>query len=120
MEVIRLYNQVFLLQREAAADIKINDYNLKKGDQVNLLFAFYMRDPNIYPEPDKFSPERWQAGQHPFSSGSRTCPARNFALMLAKAIFYTCWNNHDYEPIDPPQLDFSQMPQIINPYDIRF
>ncbi|XWV26714.1 cytochrome P450 CYP736A12-like protein [Tupanvirus soda lake] len=128
MEILRLYNTVFVLQREVREDIVIDDFSMKKGDQINLMFGFYMRDPNIYPNPDKFYPERWKEelnmkwneGQHPFSSGSRTCPARNLALALCKFSFYYLWKNYSYTLKSDLLLDFDNMPQIINPYQIIF
>ena len=130
MEIIRLYNQVFILQRQVSQDLNIGNLNLKAGDQINLLFAFYMRDPNIYPRPDSFFPLRWineshirwDLGQHPFSSGSQTCPARNLALHIAKFLIYRLFTdpNYKYSLINKLHLDFDNMPQIINPYCLQF
>lgn len=130
MEVMRLYNQVFILQRESSQDCDIEGVKIKKGDQLDMMFALYMRDKNIYPEPNKFKPMRWvnekfidwNIGQHPFSSGSRTCPARNLALNVAKFLIYKLLvdSNVEYHLVMPLNLDFNNMPQVINPYSIEF
>ena len=130
MEVFRLYNQVFILQRQAAKDLTVGNLNIKQGEQINLMFSLYMRDAIIYPDPDKFDPQRWsqelnidwRQGQHPFSSGSRTCPARDLAIMIAKHLLRRLYNNHNYQYrlVTELKLDFNKMPQIIDPYQLNF
>jgi hypothetical protein len=131
MEVLRLYNQVFVLQRTTGENVTVRgEFETRTFDQIVLPFAYYLRDSNTYPDPNRFSPLRWRdescipwdRGQHPFSSGSRTCPARNFALHIAKYTLLRLWKNGTYRYILESDLcvDLDDMPQIIDPYRIHF
>ena len=67
---------------------------LKKGLQLGINVYTLHRNPNIYPEPEKFVPERFtaenQAKRHPFSylpfsAGFRNCMGQKFAMLEMKA-----------------------------------
>ncbi|KAJ8728417.1 hypothetical protein PYW08_016802 [Mythimna loreyi] len=72
-------------------------YTLKPGDVVyNMLNAMLM-DPNHWPEPHKFDPERFsEENKHnikpytymPFGAGPRICLGQRFAMMEVKALIF--------------------------------
>lgn len=70
---------------------------LPKGSKVGMQNYIHHRDPDLFPEPDKFLPERWlddrsgnfkdmQLALTPFSLGPRSCIGQN----LAKAELLLC------------------------------
>ncbi|XP_017074255.1 cytochrome P450 306a1 [Drosophila eugracilis] len=72
-------------------NITIGDYHIKEGSMiVSLQWAIHM-DPEAFPEPEEFRPERFLApdGSYsappqffPFSSGMRMCPGDEMARMI--------------------------------------
>ncbi|RHN50991.1 putative (+)-abscisic acid 8'-hydroxylase [Medicago truncatula] len=59
-------------------------YQIKKGWSVNLDVVSIHHDPNVFPDPEKFNPSRFDEHLRPFSflgfgSGPRMCPGMNLA-----------------------------------------
>jgi pentalenene oxygenase len=88
-EVLRLYPPLYFLSRRPTVDVEIAGYRIPAGSTV--LFSPYAlhRDPGLYPEPDRFDPERWRPGgcaelprisYVPFGAGIRSCIGEQFAL----------------------------------------
>jgi cytochrome P450 len=89
-ETLRMYPATWLLSRRPIADVEIGDHRIPAGSHV--LFSPYglHRDPELYPEPDRFHPDRW-LGEHsnpkggsrasfiPFGAGIRGCIGEPFA-----------------------------------------
>ncbi|APA05256.1 hypothetical protein sscle_01g000260 [Sclerotinia sclerotiorum 1980 UF-70] len=76
----------------------LDGYQVPGGVTVSTQSWTIHRDPEIFPEPDSFRPERWlenksndmKAAYHPFGSGTRTCIGIHLARMeiwLALALF---------------------------------
>ncbi|KAG8175867.1 hypothetical protein JTE90_026993, partial [Oedothorax gibbosus] len=94
-ETLRLCSPVIRLERSADADYVLGDTGItvEKGTVVNIpVFALH-RDPQIYPDPEKFDPDRFtpeerakrdQFAYLPFGAGPRNCVAMRFALMELK------------------------------------
>lgn len=60
----------------------LENFLAPKGSNINIHIVDTHRDPNFWPEPDKFDPDRFlpenSKGRHPFcyvpfSAGSRNC-----------------------------------------------
>ncbi|CAK9309730.1 unnamed protein product [Citrullus colocynthis] len=72
--------------RKAAQDFEIGGYKIKKGWSVNLDVVSIHHDANVFPEPQKFDPSRFEVPLKPFSflgfgSGPRMCPGINLAKL---------------------------------------
>ncbi|KUJ06610.1 cytochrome P450 [Mollisia scopiformis] len=77
----------------------ISGFEIPKDTIVSPAVGQLMRDPRVWPDPDKFIPERWlepykdveadKKAFHPFSSGSRNCPGQQFALKELRLILVT-------------------------------
>ena len=89
-EAMRLYPPAWLLAREAMAPVEIAGWTLPRGAMCLLSPYASHRDPAWFPDPERFSPERWEAGQggerpkhayFPFGGGSRSCAGEAFAWM---------------------------------------
>lgn len=79
---------------------------IQKGDGVWIPILGLHRDPEYYPEPDRFDPERFSDERKgsiqpctyiPFGSGPRNCIGSRFALMECKAILYYLLTNFTFE-----------------------
>jgi cytochrome P450 family 9 len=73
----------------------------------------YHHDPNYFPEPEKFIPERFSEDNKgnidpdtylPFGIGPRNCIGSRFALMEVKTIFYYLLRNFSFEVTAKTQL----------------
>ncbi len=98
-ETLRLYSPVWILPRQAAADVELGGHLLPAGSRI--LFSPYAlnRDPRLHRDPDRFDPDRWatdytrsdmRASFFPFGQGIRNCIGEGFAwteaLLLLSAI----------------------------------
>ncbi|GBM05664.1 Cytochrome P450 4V2, partial [Araneus ventricosus] len=81
-ETLGLYPVVPVIARETNQAFKALNYTVKKGTLCVILFWELHRDPEIFPDPEKFNPERFLpencTGRHPyayapFSAGPRNC-----------------------------------------------
>ena len=83
-ETLRKYPTVPSLNRVCIEDYKIpnSDFCIKKGMHIIIPILGIQNDPNIYPDPEKFRPERFNsdeiAKRHastylPFGEGPRIC-----------------------------------------------
>lgn len=94
-ESLRLMTPALIFDRVANDDYYIEEYGIHvpKGTIINLAFYAIHRDPDFWPEPDKFDPERFMpenknkivSGSYcPFGVGPRSCVAFRFALTEVK------------------------------------
>ncbi|KAL8515125.1 hypothetical protein ACS0TY_014000 [Phlomoides rotata] len=72
--------------RKAAQDFEIDGYKIEKGWSVNLDVVSIHHDPEIFPNPEKFDPSRFDEPIKPYSflgfgSGPRMCPGINLAKL---------------------------------------
>lgn len=94
-ESLRLYPPIHLGQRIAAADLTFQGYHIPAGTRV--IYSIYLthRDPNHWPEPARFDPERFSLERNqrqaphiyvPFGGGARNCIGAGFGLVEAKVV----------------------------------
>ena len=60
-ESLRMYPAAPVTNREAAEDVEIEGMVFPKGTSIALALYSMLNDPKVFPEPDKFKPERWLA-----------------------------------------------------------
>jgi cytochrome P450 len=73
-EVLRLESAVqFFPSRSATADIEIGRTVIPKGSPVHLMYGAANRDPNKFPNPNQFDPERRGNEHFGWGSGIHTC-----------------------------------------------
>jgi cytochrome P450 len=83
-ETLRKYPPVVFIDRVCSKSIDLPEYDLKleKGIVIGLPFYGLHHDPEYFPEPDRFDPERFnEANKHnikpfsylPFGAGPRNC-----------------------------------------------
>ncbi|KAB0798366.1 hypothetical protein PPYR_09359 [Photinus pyralis] len=94
-ECIRLYPPVPLIARRFGQDTEIDGYLFPKGADFNVFVYGIHRDPSLYPDPEKFDPERFSLenlckrppyAYIPFSAGPRNCIGQKYAMLEIKAV----------------------------------
>jgi cytochrome P450 len=74
-----------LVMRACAEGATVGDYNMPKGSNIVVSPLATHHDPEIYPEPKRFLPDRWDNlkttpyNYLPYSAGPRTCLGGTFA-----------------------------------------
>ncbi|XP_032680148.1 cytochrome P450 4C1-like [Odontomachus brunneus] len=132
-ESMRLYPSVHFIARDTGEDLKLRDSNIiPAGTIVHLNIYSVHRDPNFWPnpnvfDPDRFLPEKIQR-RHPysylpFSAGSRNCIGQRFAMLEMKAMIATLVRNFYLEPIDylkDMQITAELILRPNHPLNVRF
>lgn len=86
-ETLRLYPSAPILGRNVDEETKIGNYTLPKGSTVTCHLGSLHRDPNSFPDPNRFDPDRFlpenvekmhRYAYLPFSFGTRACPGYRF------------------------------------------
>ncbi|XP_030645925.1 thromboxane-A synthase [Chanos chanos] len=92
-EALRLYPPGFRFAREVEHDCVINGQFLPKGMILEIPAGYLHYDPQHWPDPEKFIPERFtaeaKANRHPFvylpfGAGPRSCVGMRLALLEIK------------------------------------
>uniref|UniRef100_A0A0B7AHN9 Cytochrome P450 n=1 Tax=Arion vulgaris TaxID=1028688 RepID=A0A0B7AHN9_9EUPU len=92
-ETMRMYPPGFVLDRVCSDDITIQGIHIPKDMVVSFPVYAIHYDPEIWPEPEKFKPERFnienKASRHPyaylpFGHGPRNCIGMRLALLELK------------------------------------
>ena len=108
-ESMRLFPPVYVIGREAIAEVELGGYRVKRGYTVLMSQWVNYRDPKYFPEPEEFRPERWEQGlakrlpkfaYFPFGGGQRMCVGNNFALMEAAIILAAVGQQYQFT-LDP-------------------
>jgi cytochrome P450 len=90
-ESMRMYPAAsFLFGRQAIEPVELGEFTLPKNAWVIMSPYIVHHDPSVYPEPEKFDPERFTAERIgeippyaylPFGGGSRVCIGNSMAMM---------------------------------------
>lgn len=89
-ESLRLYPPGWLLTRKALAEDEIAGYTIEEGAHVFVSPYMVHRNPQFWPEPERFDPDRFapgaEEGRHmlayiPFGAGPRRCIGEQLAIL---------------------------------------
>jgi cytochrome P450 len=91
-EALRLYPPVWLFTRRAHAQDELDDYDVPPGTDIYLSPYILHRSAHIWPDPEKFDPDRFKIGDKPkrdrpyfpFSLGPRRCLGEYFSFLEMK------------------------------------
>jgi cytochrome P450 len=94
-EVLRFRPMVPNMTRTVKVPFEVGGYTLPPGTVVVAAQHLTHRMPQLFPEPDRFMPERWSTfkadpyNYYPFGGGTRRCIGINFAMYELKVILAT-------------------------------
>ncbi|XP_011875039.1 PREDICTED: probable cytochrome P450 6a14 isoform X2 [Vollenhovia emeryi] len=118
-ETLRKYPPIPFLNRICTKDIALPmNINLPKGTSITIPVLGFHRDPSIYPDPDKFDPERFNADvvadRHPyaylpFGEGPRVCIGARFGYIQTKVGLVSLLSRYKFH-LDPQ----TRVPLIFN------
>ncbi|XP_028763707.1 abscisic acid 8'-hydroxylase 3-like [Neltuma alba] len=101
--------------RKASQDFEIDGYKIKKGWSINLDVVSIHHDPEVFPDPQKFDPSRFDATLRPFSflgfgSGPRMCPGMNLAKIEICVFIHHLVIRYKWKPLEK---DNSVQPTLV-------
>ena len=105
-ETLRLRPVIVLVIRKLTEPVELGGYELPAGASVTPSIHLVHRDPEIYPEPDRFLPERFldnPPGTYtwiPFGGGVRRCLGAAFAQFEMQVVLRELVKRHQIEPAD--------------------
>jgi cytochrome P450 len=94
-ESMRLYPPAYIMGRRCWKECEIGGYPIRKNQLVFVNIAGIHRRADIYPDPDRFDPDRFAGDKEkslprhaymPFGAGPRICIGNHFALMEAHIV----------------------------------
>jgi len=105
-ETLRLYPPIHVGNRKSAGDVSLDGYHIPKDSRV--MYSIYLthRDPEYWPNPESFKPERFDRVQGqkptayaylPFGGGPRACVGAAFAQLEVKTVLARLLQTFDLE-----------------------
>nr|XP_031836321.1 probable cytochrome P450 6a14 [Nomia melanderi] len=116
-ETLRKYPAGPIIMRKSTSDYTFESLKVTIPKSLVVwipLFAIH-RDPDIYPNPDKFDPERFSeeaiAARHPmhylpFGDGPRNCIGARFAVTQTKVGLITILRNHKVDVCEKTEIPY--------------
>ncbi|XP_012542586.1 cytochrome P450 6k1 isoform X2 [Monomorium pharaonis] len=125
-ETLRKYPPLPILNRICTKETDLPTTNIRvpKGTSITIPLLGLHRDPSIYPNPDKFDPERFNANEvekrhpyayMPFGEGPRNCIGLRFGYLQTKVGLVSILSKYKFElhSRTPIPLTFSERSVII-------
>ncbi|XP_065556593.1 cytochrome P450 3A14-like [Artemia franciscana] len=118
-ETLRVFTPLPNFKRELAEDTVIGPYKIPAGTAIECSSWEIHHDPDIWPEPYKFKPERFEADQKaarhpmawiPFGAGPRQCIGMRYALLEIKMSL--CKLLRQYRFIPSAKTEFPELNMI--------
>ncbi|XP_053699161.1 cytochrome P450 4d8-like [Sabethes cyaneus] len=106
-ESLRLMPPVPIIGRTLVEDMEMNGTTIPAGTTISIKIYNIHRNPKIWPEPEKFIPERFSKTNEstrgpydyiPFSAGSRNCIGQRYAMMELKVTLIKLLANYRVLP----------------------
>ena len=105
-EAMRLYPPVWIIDRQAIKEDYFEGVRFKKDKAIMCLIYSMHRNPEYWPNPDKFDPDRfssnnkkekWHEAFMPFGAGPRLCIGNSFALMEMQLVLVILLRKFKFE-----------------------
>lgn len=123
-EALRLYPPVPFVPRRAVEDDELGGHRVPAGTLVLVsLFAMHRRS-DVWPDPQRFDPERFLQARRaeidpsayaPFGAGPRTCLGNHFAIAEGQVLLATLAQRFDVELATRGRIDVSKLPGSLRP-----
>jgi cytochrome P450 len=111
-EAMRLFPPVPLQFRKAVAATELLDTAMERGSRVLISAHVIHRDPEVYADPDRFHPERWQTIKpSPFhytvyGAGGHMCPGATFGNQMLQVGLATILNRCNVELAQGARINY--------------
>lgn len=110
-EMLRLLSPTAGLWRITAKDTALGDAQIGRGEMVMLRFAAANRDPEVFPEPDRFDVTRKNARSHlAFGRGIHMCVGNMLSRKEVAVAFEELLARYDSFALAPGKNDFRHAP----------
>ncbi|XP_074485762.1 cytochrome P450 3A30-like [Sebastes fasciatus] len=119
-ECLRLYPPAGRLERTAKETVKIGGITIPKGMLVMIPVYTVHRDPELWPEPEQFKPDRFSKQNKqsinpytylPFGLGPRNCLGMRFALMMVKLALVEVLQNYSFSVCEETEIPLTMSPE---------
>jgi cytochrome P450 len=118
LESMRLLPPVPLFTRAAVRDVQLAGVTLPSGATIMISNLYLHRDPEYWPDPDRFEPARWLDGgtardpigsghYFPFGRGPRYCVGSEFAMVFMRTALAVIFANVKVLVQSPDPLEVS-------------
>uniref|UniRef100_A0A3B4UV85 unspecific monooxygenase n=1 Tax=Seriola dumerili TaxID=41447 RepID=A0A3B4UV85_SERDU len=119
-ECLRLYPPAARIEREAKETVKINGVTIPKNITVMIPVYALHHDPELWPEPEEFKPDRFSKENKqsinpytylPFGVGPRNCIGMRFALVMTKLALVEVLQNYSFSVCKETEIPLQMDPQ---------
>uniref|UniRef100_A0A096M9L1 unspecific monooxygenase n=2 Tax=Poecilia formosa TaxID=48698 RepID=A0A096M9L1_POEFO len=119
-ECLRLYPPAARLERMAKETVKIKGITIPKNMIVMVPVYALHRDPELWPNPEEFKPERFSKKNKqsinpytylPFGIGPRNCLGMRFALVMIKLALVKVLQNYSFLVCDETEIPLRMHPE---------
>jgi len=86
-EMLRWWTPVMHFRRTATVDTEVGGVKVRAGDKVVVWFSAANRDPEMFPDPDRFDPARSPNEHLTFGHGPHFCLGAHLARVQMRAMF---------------------------------
>ncbi len=87
-EAIRMVSPVMYMRRTATKDTEIRGQKVAEGEKVIMYYGAANRDPEVFPDPDRFDAARANGKDHvAFGIGPHVCLGQRVANMQLEAVY---------------------------------
>ncbi|KAJ1945110.1 hypothetical protein FBU59_002409, partial [Linderina macrospora] len=124
-ETLRLYPPLWFVQKSCKKDCVLpGGYHIKKGYTAWVDFWAMHRNPNVFPDPHRFDPDRFseENSKHvphgawtPFSAGLRSCLGMQFALMEMRIALARLLSKFEFRTVGGKEVFHDQFNAIARP-----
>lgn len=112
-----------LLPHLSSEDCIVNGFNVPRGTNLLVNVWAIHRDPDVWEEPLKFKPERFEGIKSedgkfkffPFGMGRRACPGSGMAMRLMGMVFGTLIQCFEWERIGPELVNLEEGNGLVLP-----
>ncbi|XP_036968051.1 cytochrome P450 3A30-like isoform X1 [Acanthopagrus latus] len=119
-EGLRFYPPAGRLERIAKQTVKVNGVTIPKNMLVMIPVYALHHDPELWPEPEEFKPDRFskqnkqninQYTYLPFGLGPRNCIGMRFALVMVKLALVEVLQNYSFSVCEETEIPLTMDPQ---------